>query len=84
MHLACSHEPAGCPSEKRLSSFAFSPGYFRSRYASPQFRQQVSATVTKYANGHDIYNRARKLVGPVIGPNVEKVQRYVVQAKTGG
>jgi hypothetical protein len=32
----------------------------------------------------DIYNRAGKLVGTVIGPNAEKVQRYVVQAKAGG
>ena len=32
----------------------------------------------------NVYNRAGKLVGTVIGPDVEKVQRFVKQAKAGG
>jgi len=32
----------------------------------------------------NIYNRTGKLVGTVIGPNAEKIQRYVAEAKAGG
>jgi thiol-disulfide isomerase/thioredoxin len=32
----------------------------------------------------NVYNRAGQLVGTVNGANVERVQRYVAQAKTGG
>jgi len=32
----------------------------------------------------NIYNRAGRLVGTVVGGDVDKVRSYVAQAKTGG
>jgi thioredoxin 1 len=32
----------------------------------------------------NIYDRGGRLVGTVVGPNVEKIKRYVAQAKAGG
>jgi thiol-disulfide isomerase/thioredoxin len=32
----------------------------------------------------NVYNRGGRLVGTVVGANVEKIKRYVAQAKTGG
>jgi thiol-disulfide isomerase/thioredoxin len=48
-----------------------------------------NTAVAKQYNVHSIpqvnvYNRGGQLVGTVVGVNVEQVQRYVAQAKTGG
>jgi thioredoxin-like negative regulator of GroEL len=32
----------------------------------------------------NVYNRSGRLVGTVVGANVEEIKRYVARAKTGG
>jgi hypothetical protein len=32
----------------------------------------------------NVYNRGGQLVGTVLGTDIDKVKRYVAQAKTGG